>query len=178
MKKATNNCVCPICGKPFHRKPRQIKKSKWGCCCSRECGGKLRADKTKGPGNHQYGLKGKLNASYKGDSIPKKNGRQIDELVENQEHPFVRSDGRVKLHRLIVEKNYQLFPETDFVVINGNHYLKPQLCVHHIDGNHNNNAVTNLMVVTRGEHTTIHNLINPMPHDQHNGRFRCRTGKR
>lgn len=180
-----NNCICPICGKLFHVKPSELKKRKWEPCCSRECGAKLRHSKMQGKGNHQYGLRGANNSSYKGYIIPRKNGPVVDQLVLIPGHPFARSDGRVKLHRFIVEQNYKYFSPTDFVIIGGKHYLKPGLCVHHINEDHDDNAINNLMVVTSSQHRRIHNKLDPRLHDKHNGKFLKRgaggfgsTGKR
>jgi hypothetical protein len=35
----------------------------------------------------------------------------------------------------------------------------PNLHVHHVDGNWRNNNLTNLMVLTKGDHSTLHNLL-------------------
>ena len=66
-KVAKPNYKCIVCGKPIHVKPSKIKKSKWGITCSRECLKINKSRHTTGAGNHQYGLKGKLNASFKTD---------------------------------------------------------------------------------------------------------------
>ena len=64
MRKPNNNCV--ICDKEIYVRPNQIKNSKgWGFTCSRECGKINRSKHTKGAMNHQYGIKGKDNASFK-----------------------------------------------------------------------------------------------------------------
>jgi len=58
------NCKCPICGIEFYKKKSQLKKSKTSCC-GRECSNKYMSTSFSGKNNHQYGLKGKLNASFK-----------------------------------------------------------------------------------------------------------------
>ena len=40
--------------------------------------------------------------------------------------------------------------------VDGQHILKKGFHVHHIDGNHSNNSIDNLIVVTRSEHRKIH----------------------
>ena len=61
-------------------------------------------------------------------------------------------------HVFLVEENYFLFGEQYFDNVNGFRVLKKCYVVHHKDGNHDNNALSNLQVLTRGEHTRIHNL--------------------
>ena len=107
-RKKSPNCVCEICGKEFHLKPYQLKKCKHHCC-SVECLNKLKSVLYSGEGNHQYGLKGKLNASFKGDEILKKNNSLIEIRVYDPTHPYCDKDGRVLKHRLIVEEHYKLF---------------------------------------------------------------------
>ena len=72
-------------------------------------------------------------------------------------HPFSNKNGRVKKHRLIVEQNYQLFDLNYFIEIEGKYYLKPEIDIHHKDFNHDNNDISNLIPLTRSEHTSIHN---------------------
>lgn len=64
-----------------------------------------------------------------------------------------------------------MFNKDYFEVINGITVLKRNLIVHHKDGNHNNDDVYNLEVVTRGEHSALHNKLNPMPRDKKRGVF-------
>lgn len=56
-------------------------------------------------------------------------------------------------------------------MIEGFTVLKEGYVVHHKDGNHNNNDVRNLEILTRGEHTSIHNKLDPMDRDEESGRF-------
>ena len=73
------------------------------------------------------------------------------------EHPKANRDGRVARHRLVVEQNYHLYDPKFFDVINGFHVLKSGYHVHHKDGNHSNDDVSNLQIVTMSEHRIIHN---------------------
>lgn len=164
------NCVCEICGKHFHLKPSQIKRYKHHTC-SRECMNKLKSILYKGEGNHQYGLIGDKNASFKGEEILKKNNGLIDIFVYDPTHPHANRNGRVTKHRLIVEQNYQLFDSKYFETIDGRIVLKRSSQVHHIDFNHNNNSIENLIPVTRKEHTEIHNKYKEIIRDEKTGRI-------
>lgn len=144
------NCVCPICNKKFHSKKSHIDKCK-NVYCSRECFKIAKTEYMKGKGNHQFGLKGSLNASWKSDKIISTyNYVQIRKM----DHPFKDKRGFVFEHRLIAEK--YLLDNNNSIEINGQRYLCPDYCVHHIDGNKLNNSVNNLKVMTRKEHTSIH----------------------
>ena len=39
--------------------------------------------------------------------------------------------------------------------------LMPEELIHHIDGNHKNNALSNLAIVTQSEHQKIHAALKP-----------------
>lgn len=155
------NCTCSICGKKFHVKPSRKKNrgKKLGIYCSKECLNKAKEILYKGEGNHQYGLKGNLNSSFKGDVIRKKNNKLTDIMVFCPTHPFCNENGRVKEHRLIVEENYFLFDSKYFTEIDGKMYLLKSIEVHHIDGNHFNNDITNLMPCTKSEHRKFHKFV-------------------
>lgn len=150
--------TCPICGKTFYVKPFIDKRSKDNCC-SIKCASILRKDKMKGDKNHQYGLNGKLNKSYKGEITTKKNGKYWDIFVYCPECPSANRNGRVTKHRLEVMKNWEKYPSEFFEEVNGWHILKKGYDVHHIDLNHMNNDINNLQIVTKKEHTKIHNEI-------------------
>lgn len=156
-----NNVVCDECGKAFHMKPYQIKhyKRSLGIFCSYECVYKAKAKKYKGAGNHQYGLKGKLNASFTTEETLQRNHKNIDVMVYCPDHPYASKSGRVKKHRLIVEENYTLFDSKYFESINGRIVLKRSSLVHHLDGNHDNNVITNLIPCTAAEHMQYHPSI-------------------
>lgn len=154
--KAEDNAICEICGKSFHRKPSALKRYKHHTC-SKECLNKLKSILYSGEGNHQYGLKGELNASFKGEYTTKRNINQIDIWKYVPTHPYHNKDGRVKLHRWIVEQNYTKFNPKYFEVVDGQVVLRKDSYVHHIDGNHDNNDINNLLPVTRAEHRAIHN---------------------
>ena len=144
------NCECPICGKKFHLKPYQLKKYKMHYC-SIECHKKAKMEYMKGEKNHQYGLKGSKNASWKSDKKITNYGYIKIRCIE---HPFKDCDGFVFEHRLIAEK--YLLNDENSVEINGKKYLKPEYVVHHIDMNKKNNVPSNLKIMTLEEHTSLH----------------------
>lgn len=88
------NCTCPICGKKFHVKQSRLAKMKLLACCSRECNKKYRSLYMTGKGNHQYGLKGNKNSSFKNKPLPKKNGSQCDIWVYCPDNPYANKSGR------------------------------------------------------------------------------------
>ena len=167
-----NNVKCCICGKEFHLKPCKIKNRKLdGFCCSRKCFAEYKKIYFKGENNHQYGLKGELNASFKGKELSDKNHNNIDIMVYAPNHPFANKHGRVCKHVLVVEENYKNYNKDFFFEKDGKYYLKKGYNVHHIDKNHNNNSPDNLDVLTRSEHTKIHNKEKEIVRDEKTGRI-------
>lgn len=156
--KAEPNTNCTQCNKYFHKKESHKNKSKIGNFCSNACLYEFKKDYFKGENNHQYGLKGHLNSSFKGDEILDVNHNNIDIRVYSPNHPYKDKDSRVLKHRLLVEENYQLFDLKYFDLINEKYYLKKDVDVHHKDFNHDNNLIYNLEPLTRSEHTRLHNL--------------------
>ena len=156
---AKPNVTCPNCGKQFHLKPSAISRciGAQGFFCSKECSKMGARIRMSGASNHQYGLRGDKNASFKGSELRRKNNNLTETLVYAPWHPYRDKNGRVAKHRLIVEENYRLFPSEWFTEIDGVVCLRKDAIVHHIDGNHENNAVENLSIMTRGNHTSIHN---------------------
>ena len=144
------NCICPICNKKFHLKPYRLNKYKEHYC-SRECHRLAKMEYMKGEKNHQYGLRGSKNASWKSD---KKITHYGYIKIRCLDHPFKDCDGFVFEHRLIAEK--YLLNDENSIEINGKKYLKPEYTVHHIDENKLNNDVNNLKVMTLSEHTSFH----------------------
>lgn len=168
--KAENNVTCEICGKEYHMKPSHLKRFKHHTC-SRECCNKLKSILYKGTGNHQYGLKGDRNASFKGECLVKRNNGNTDIFVYAPDHPYANKNGRVTLHRLVVEENYNHFNIKYFEEINGKIILRKDSHVHHINGNHDDNNIKNLMPVTRSEHRSIHNNEVIIVRDDKTGRI-------
>lgn len=156
---AKPNVTCTFCGKLFHMKKYQQDRynRNRGFYCSHKCQHAHLSEVFKGNSNHQFGLKGELNTSFKGDILKKKNNNLLEYNVYSPGHPYGDKSNRVYAHRIVVEDNFNNFDIDSFDIINGKHYLKRKLHVHHINGNHNDNSVCNLQIVTRSEHTRIHN---------------------
>ena len=144
------NTICPICGKKFHVSSYYKKKCK-NNYCSRKCFAEAKKIYMKGEGNHQYGLKGSKNSSWKFD---RKTTYWGYIKVRVLDHPFRDSEDMVFEHRLVAEK--YLLNEENSVLIDGKRYLKPEYAVHHIDENKKNNNVENLLVMTKKEHMSYH----------------------
>jgi len=107
-----------------------------------------------GEGNHQYGLKGSLNKTWKSDTkITRYGYREIRDLT----HPFTTKSGFVLEHRLVAEK--QLLNDKNSVVINGKYYLSKDYHVHHINFNRLDNDVNNLYVLPKGLHIKFHDSL-------------------
>lgn len=168
--KAKPNCTCEYCGKEFHLKPYQLNKYKHHCC-SRKCLAHLKEILFSGENNHQYGLRGELNASFKGEEIIKKNNRLFEIMVYCPDHPYANKNGRVAKHRLLVEENNERYDRKYFEEINGRIVLKRTSQVHHLNGDHSDNRIENLIPVTRSEHRAIHSLESYIVRDPKTGKI-------
>lgn len=116
----TPNCKCEICGKEFYLKPSRIKKVKNGVTCSLECAAKFKAVYFKDEGNHQFGLIGELNDTFKGKIITNPKGYLLEYCLGHPRPNDTNKKGvRVLQHRLIIEKNHNLFDQKFFENING-----------------------------------------------------------
>jgi hypothetical protein len=159
---AKTNLVCAVCGKPFHRKPYHLKryKGEFGFCCSKSCSAILRVEMMSGENNHQYGLKGCLNSSFKHSELTHKNNKFNDVMIYVGDwYAKSNSRGRITKHRYLIELNHSLFDEAFFEKIGDWFYLKNGLEVHHKDLNHNNNELNNLEVLTKSQHRKLHNKL-------------------
>lgn len=156
-------CVCPVCRKEFWVKPSRVKRTKGDICCSRECSSILRQTTYLGENNPQYGIKGEANASFKGEWISRKNNTITDIFVYAPNRPDSNRDGRITKHRLLVLENYTRFykgfftEENGFIVFNSNEKLG--ICVHHINYNHSDNRIENLIPLTRIAHRWLHSQL-------------------
>lgn len=160
------NCECEICHKIFHRKQSQIDKNKHQYC-SRDCLKIARKYMMKGEKNHQYGLKGKFNASWKSDERISTYGYK---LIRNNKHPYKNIDGFVFEHRLVAEQF--LLTEENRILVNEKYYLSPEFHVHHLDFDKLNNSVENLYVIKKELHIKFHDSINIIVRDEENGRIK------
>lgn len=155
--------ICPVCGKQFEVKPSRVKRSK-NICCSLECSNKLRETNMLGENNHQFGLKGHLNTSFKENSLLRWNHEAQDILLYKPERPDSDKYGRIKEHRLKILENYDMFDDIFFITDNGFKVFNPELDiqVHHINSNHLDNDINNLIPLTRSTHRGVHNKLNDL----------------
>lgn len=158
------NCTCPVCGKKFHLKPSHISKHK-NHYCSKRCFYDAKKEYMKGSGNHQYGLKGDKNASWKTD---RKLSRYGYIQVRCLNHPFRDKADMIFEHRLVAEK--YLLNDENSVIVDGKRYLKKSYQVHHKNFDRTDNRVENLQVMTGKEHRRLHNKLNPNKRGK-NGQF-------
>lgn len=170
---------CCVCGTPVRAKKSRIDKTVTGIACSRECASINRSEFSSGDGNHQYGKKGDLNASHKSDIAVSTYGYVS---VLRPEHPLAHHNGRILLHRLIMEEHLrENVPNSEYLIdIEGysGKYLSPDVIIHHEDGNKTNNSIPNLGIMSLGDHTAQHNLAD-MPNKERDvlGRFAYRDNK-
>jgi hypothetical protein len=146
-------------------------KRSFGIYCSKDCLNNDRKIKTLGDKNHQFGLKGPLNSSFKGMEIAIINHKNTDILVYSPEHPYADSNGRVLKHRLLVEQNYSLYNLIYFEVINDIKVLKRDIDVHHKNDNHDDNTISNLEPLTKLEHLKVHRKNKQILRDDKTGRI-------
>nr|DAW84355.1 MAG TPA: HNH endonuclease [Caudoviricetes sp.] len=160
-------CKCKICGKAMYLKPSRLKRVKNGITCSKECASKLKSEYMKGEGNHQFGLIGDKNASYKDSDLITNYGYLL-EYCPGHPYPHDKSNKttRVLQHRLVVERNSNMFDDSYFEVIDGWKVLKPEYDVHHINEDKQDNRIENLQVLLRSEHSTYHNLQREIIRDE------------
>ena len=148
---------CDVCGKLCKMRKSHYDKKEYHYC-SRNCFFLHKKITTKGERNHQFGLKGSLNSSFINGVTNKKNNRLNEKLIYVGEWYIKPNEhGRIKEHRYLVELNHDKFPNEFFEKIGDWWYLKDKIEVHHIDFNHNNNELSNLMPMPKGEHVSLHN---------------------
>ena len=91
-----------------------------------------------------HGRKGKNSNLWKCGLPKDKNGYQ---LITLPKHPFANSDGLVRLHRFVYELVY-------------NCILLPWIEIHHKDGNKENNSISNIIPLSKIQHTIISSTKN------------------
>ena len=162
----TPNCECSVCGRLMYLKSSRIKRAKNGITCSLECSYKLKSIYMKGSNNHQFGLIGDKNASFKDTDLVTNYG-YILEYCAGHPYPHDKSNKttRVLQHRLVVERNSNNFKEHYFEVINGWKVLKPEYEVHHINEDRKDNRIENLQIMSKSEHIAYHNSLKEIIRD-------------
>lgn len=149
---------CEVCGKLCSVKPYIYNRATHHCC-SIECASKLKESTYLGENNPQFGIRGPLNASFKNSDLLRKNNHLEDVFVYSPETPGANQNGRITLHRKLITDNKGLF---DPVFFDENGKLLSIVQVHHIDLNHSNNSLDNLIPLTKAQHSTVHNLLNSL----------------
>lgn len=148
--------ICPVCSKKFYRKKYVIDHATNvnNLTCSKECCNILRKTLYKGERNHQYGLKGELNASWKDGT---RNSPNHYKMVTDTSHPFRNEDNLIPVYILNAEK--YLLTDENSVDINGNKYLNPKCVVHHKDFDKKNDNPENLYIFSdASKHIIYHNI--------------------
>ena len=165
--KHTPNVICAYCGKKFYKKPSQIIINKVHCC-SKKCMGLYRQIAYSGENNPNYNNRKKRIVEYN-------NGNKYYSIRVPNNHPFGHKIKGMSLfykeHRYVIEQHYNLFDEKYFVIINGKHYLKPNVDVHHKNEITTDNRLENLIPLTRSEHTSLHNTNKTIIRDTKTGRI-------
>ena len=160
------NCECVVCHRKMYLRPSRLQRVKNGITCSKECAYILKSNYSSGKNNHQFGLTGDKNSSFKGKETISNLGYVLEYAPG---HPFPHDKSvkgnRVLQHRLMVERNYERFDLKYFTEIDGIKYLKPDYIVHHINGIKTDNRVENLQILTKSEHSSLHNKENELVRD-------------
>ena len=171
----TPNTICDVCGIEFYKRPKDKKKNRTHCC-SHSCQNVLRKKRMLGSGNHQFGLKGELNPSFKKDYRISSWGYL---LIREPNHPLRMYNDFVFAHRLLYE-NYLLENDNGseyLIEIDGRLVLDPEIVIHHLDGNKLNNSVSNLCVMELGDHCAMHNVMRNVNMERNaDGTFKCIRG--
>jgi hypothetical protein len=144
--------TCKRCGKTF-LSPRS--QAPFRVFCSQECKQEVRKEML------SERFSGSGNPMWKGGE-PYHSCGYIQVL--DRSHPYA-VNGYVFKHRLVVERHMRIkSPEHQLLEkIGDSLYLRKEAVVHHLDGDKKNNRISNLLVCTKGAHTTIHNGAMPKP---------------
>ena len=134
--------------------------------CSKQCHNEAKKVYCAGENNHQYGLRGIKNDSWKGGKRKTQYGYYAIQVIG---HPFAQDKTDYVLeHRIVAEK--YLLTDSNSIEIDGKRYLSPKYVVHHKNGNRTDNRPENLEVMTKEEHTRLHSIENIRQRDS-KGRF-------
>ena len=76
----------------------------------------------------------------------------IEDLDHDKSELLETRRGQTSLKLVMVEVAKNLYPDIDF--------SQPDTwCIHHVDGNDKNNDMTNISLMKRGKHTSLHSAI-------------------
>lgn len=145
------NCTCEVCGKQYHLKPRLAAKNHY---CSCECRHLADKEKMSGQGNPMYGKRGSQHHAWMTDTRVSIYGYMLRRVLD---HPFRNCDDFVFEHRLVAEQ--YLLTDENSIEVDGKRYLKKEYAVHHIDENKLNNIPSNLAVMTKSQHMSLHQQL-------------------
>lgn len=153
------NCECVVCHKQLHRKPSYIKRTK-DITCSYECCYKLKKITMSGENNHQYGLTGERNSSFKTGEFINYWGYK---KIYSPGHPETR-DNYTLMHRIVAEM-YLLDDINSYEYEHGR-FLSKDYIVHHLDFDRLNNDPNNLVVMRKDDHSKFHNSLRNIIRDK------------
>lgn len=79
-------------------------------------------------------------------------------MVHVPGHPFAVGHGYVMQHRLVMEQHLRTNePDSPYLVeVDGQMYLRRDLEVHHVNHVKDDNRLSNLIVLTKREHASLH----------------------
>lgn len=128
--------TCEHCGQNFKVKPSHYESRK---TCSREC----RKKRKDGYVKYLVGKTGENCANWRGGRYVNKYGYV---MIYKPENPMANSRGYVREHRYVMSEHM-------------GRYLTDEEEVHHIDGNKQNNDITNLQILSKSEHAKLHHEL-------------------
>lgn len=156
---------CEICTNEFKIKPsrllrkRSIAKS---FCYSKSCDAIRRSNYLSvGANNSMFGRTGENSPhSYV-------NKLELPDRINSYGYRLTfdyRNSYYLREHILVVETDLSFNDKFFFINANGHRTLNSKVyVVHHIDFDKLNNYPSNLLIMTRREHTALHNALNPQP---------------
>lgn len=142
MNRTGRDIICPQCNSAFycpgwaikssggHGKPRQF--------CNRDCQVAWQSGKHHSPQTE-------IKAGQRiGKDTEFKKGQRPFNYIDGRDYERINS--HKKKHRLIYEQYHKIS-------------LHPWIVIHHVDQNIHNNDISNLLPMTRGNHTKLHHVL-------------------